>query len=206
MLDRPLYDIACEQLDASRLDASRWQMSEWHPDGAHLWNGTGLNIVVTAFTTDHMADIGVYTDAQMEEMHDTTLFKQCRLYDIGGTLHGLIDFYDIGDPRAMVRPALPLPAPWPSAIEIAAAYIAEVRANGPEFMANVGNAYDDGTDWEIRSEISEMWNRLDYIAVDTGADDDNLDRKLDICDKAADLAIGVFQDELYDIEVAPYVR
>ncbi len=221
--NRPLYDIACEQIDEDRLDASRWQMSEWHPDGAHLWNGTGLNIVATSFTTDHMADIGVYTDAQMEEMQPWISLIQRPLAEIGTALHALMDLYgaetdlmhdaelpghplESADPRAMVRPALPLPAPWPSAIEIAAAYIAEVRANGPEFMANVGNAYDDGTDWEIRSEISEMWNRLDYIAVDTGADDDNLDRKLDICDKAADLAIGVFQDELYDIEVAPYVR
>ena len=182
MLDRPLYDIACEQIDEDRLDASRWQMSEWHPDGAHLWNDTGLNIVVTAFTTDHMADIGVYTDG---EMNDPVLFKQCRLYDIGGTLHGLMDFYDIGDP---------LPAPWPSAVELAATYIAEVRANGPESMANVANAHDDGMACEIGYEVGEAWARFGGD-IDWGTSP-LVDDASDLCAEAAGLAIDAFRREL----------
>ena len=212
--NRPLYDIACEQIDEDRLDASRWQMSEWHPDGAHLWNGTGLNIVATSFTTDHMADIGVYTDAQMEEMQPWISLIQRPLAEIGTALHALMDLYgaetdlmhdaelpghplESADPRAMVRPALPLPAPWPSAIEIAAAYIAEVRANGPEFMANVGNAIEDGMESEVRYEVGR-WHRrrAGFVEIDWMGDEAAALRADIILDEAADLAIDTFKQEL----------
>ena len=101
------------------------------------------------------------------------------------------------DPRAMVRPTLPLPAPWPSAVEIAAAYIAEVRANGPEFMANVANAIEDGMDDEVRYEVGR-WHRrrAGFVEIDWMGDEAAALRADIILDEAADLAIDTFKQEL----------
>ena len=100
------------------------------------------------------------------------------------------------DPRAMIRPALPLPAPWPSAVELAAAYIAEVRANGPEFVANVASAIEDGMDREVCYEVGDTWNRAGFVEIDWMGDEAAAVRADIILEKAADLAINTFKQEL----------
>lgn len=208
--ERALYGVACEQMNEARLDNSRWQMAEWHPDGAHLWNGTGLHIVATSFTTDHRADVGVYTERAMEEMNDTVTYMSCPLGMVGSTVHALMDVYGnqtdlmhpledaATDPRAMIRPTVdPLPAPWPSAVELAALYIAEVRSNGPTFMSAVAEGFSDElASYEVMTEIAEMWARHGFAKVDWYCNDETTDRANDACIDAADLAIKTFAADM----------
>ena len=99
-------------------------------------------------------------------------------------------FIDGGD-----GPFDPIREPWPSAVELAAAYIAEVRANGPEFMANVANAYGDmDMAYEIGYEVGEAWARFDG-GIDWGTSPLVGDAS-DLCAEAAGLAIDAFRREL----------
>jgi hypothetical protein len=87
--------------------------------------------------------------------------------------------------------------PWPSAVELAALYITEVRANGPEAVANVAGSFGDvGDTYEVVTEISEMWARHGFAPIDWYCDDDRTDRAHDACVDAADLAIKTFAAEL----------
>ena len=89
--------------------------------------------------------------------------------------------------------------PWPSAVELAALYITEVRANGPEAIANVAEGFsDEGASYEVKTEISEMWARHGFAPIDWYCDDDRTDRANDACIDAADLAIKTFAAELGD--------
>ena len=98
-------------------------------------------------------------------------------------------FIDGGD-----GPFDPTREPWPSAVELAATYIAEVRANGPESMANVANAHDDGMACEIGYEVGEAWARFGGD-IDWGTSP-LVDDASDLCAEAAGLAIDAFRREL----------
>ena len=89
--------------------------------------------------------------------------------------------------------------PWPSAVELAALYITEVRVNGPQAIANVAGSFGDvGDTYEVGTEISEMWARHGFAPIDWSRDDDRADRANDACIAAADLAIKTFAAEIGD--------
>jgi hypothetical protein len=59
----------------------------------------------------------------------------------------------------------PLPAPMPSAVELAADYVRMVRSNGPQHMRNVAQCYDPkgyhDVSW-IRWEVAELLPDYDW--------------------------------------------
>ena len=179
------YEFVCASISEWTLQESPWNMGEWHPDGAHFWDNDGLNIVVTQWCSDTHMEIGVYTDAEMDQMDPVTFMRSVENDDVGIFVTGLI----AGGARSM----LPMKPPVASVTELAARYILQVRQNGPEFMANVANVgRNRGSDYAVRTM---QYHQAD-IAAEIDEAWDGVDIPNEMLQMAAAHAIAVFSDLL----------
>ena len=80
----------------------------------------------------------------------------------------------------------PLPAPMPSAVELAADYVRMVRSNGPQCMLNVAKCYDPKGYHELGEicwEVTELLPDYDWEVPRCG------DQYYDLAYSAATLAV-----------------
>jgi len=206
-----VYDVVCGLfVDEEAMDDMPYAMGQWHPDGAHFWGTSsateGLNIVVTDWCDDHVYDIGVYTDAQLnEDMGDPLSYISLPITAVGAYLHSLL--FQSGAER--MRPApTPLPAPQVDAARLAAEYIAAVRLNGPEAIANVaglgqeyGSAYTAVQPNMMLDHIIDVAYEVDELCdnpidIDHPATDAEQEERFERAKLAAHLAIQTFRLDL----------
>jgi hypothetical protein len=87
----------------------------------------------------------------------------------------------------------PLPAPMPSAVELAADYVRMVRSNGPQYLRNVAQCYDPNGHHEFGEICWEVAELLpDYDWEDQGRSD----QYHDLTFSAAILAIEAIYGEV----------
>ena len=142
------YEFVCASISEHALSESPWNMSDWHPDGAHFWDNDGLNIVVTQWCSDTHMEIGVYTDAEMDQMDPVTFMRSVETDDVGIFVTGLI----AGGARSM----LPMKPPVPSMFM---ANVANVGRNrGSDYAVSTKMQYHQA---DIAAEIDEAWPGLD---------------------------------------------